>query len=156
MINGTEEFITHAHGHGDRHYVPFFSNLKKNVETRIQAWSDANKEPEKAQESGKTTLQDNKLKVKNKTVKVKYSKLKKKAQSIKAAKVKKGNSAKTKITYKLVKANKKKKAFTVAKSGKIKKGTKKGTYKLTIKATAAKTTTYKSAKKNFIVTVKIK
>ena len=139
-------------------YDLFFSNLKKNVETRIQAWSDANQEPEKAKESEKTTLQENKLKVKNKTVKVKYSKLKKKAQFIKAAKVKKGNSAKTKISYKLVKANKKKKAFTVASSGKIKvkKGTKKGTYKLTIKATAAKTTTYKSAKKNFIVIVKIK
>ena len=110
----------------------------------------------------------NPLKVKNKKIKVKRSKLKKRSLFIKASKVKKGNKAKTKITYKLIKAKKvtktkklkklKKKAFTVKSSGKIKvrKGTKKGTYKLTIRATAAKSIVYKKAKKNFVVTVKVK
>ena len=48
----------------------------------------------------------NNLKVKKKTVKVKFAKLRRKAQIIKASRIKKGKSAKTKIKYKLVKANK--------------------------------------------------
>lgn len=99
----------------------------------------------------------NRLKVKKKTVKIRYSKLRKKAQKIKAARIRKGNSARTKIRYKLIKASKKKKAFTVTPAGaiKIKKGTKKGKYKLTIRATAAKSRKYRSAKKNFTVIIKI-
>ena len=101
-----------------------------------------------------------KVTVKKKTVTLKASKLKNKAQTVKASKVKKGNKAKTKITYKLVKVNRKafKKYFKVNKTGKItvKKNLKKGTYKLTIKATAAKTAAYKSASKNFVVTIKVK
>ena len=83
--------------------------------------------------------------------------LERKAQIIKASRIKKGNSAKTKIKYKLVKANKKKKSFIIKPSGqiKVKKGTKRGTYKLTIKATAEKTGIYGSATKKFVVTIKI-
>ena len=100
----------------------------------------------------------NNLKVKKKTVKVNYAKLRRKAQIIKASKIKKGNSANTKIKYKLIKANKKKKSFVVKPSGqiKVKKGTKRGTYKLTIKATVEKTGIYQSATKKFVVTIKIK
>ena len=48
--------------------------------------------------------------------------------------------------------------FKVAANGKItvKKGLKKGAYKVTVKATAAATDAYKSASKNFVVTVKVK
>jgi hypothetical protein len=118
--------------------------------------------------TSKLVRKANTLNVKNKTVKVKCSKLKKRAQFIKASKVSKGNSAKTKITYRLIKAETvkkagklkklKKKAFTVDSSGKIKvrKGTKKGTYKLTVRATAASSIVYEKAIKNFAVTVKIK
>ena len=98
------------------------------------------------------------LKVKNKTVaKLSAKKLAKKGASVGAAKVKKGNSAKTSISYKLVKANKSKAKFKVASNGKItvKKGLKKGTYKLTIKATAKATKNYKKAEKNFTVTIKV-
>ena len=99
-----------------------------------------------------------KVTTKNKTFSFKVAKVKKKAQVAKAAKVKKGNSAKTAITYKLVKANKSKAKFKVASNGKItvKKGTAKGTYKLTIKATAKATANYNAASKNFVVTVKVK
>lgn len=89
---------------------------------------------------------------------LKAKKLKKKAQTIKAAKVTKGDSAKTKLTYKLVKANKSKSKFKVAANGKItvKKKLKKGTYKLTIKASAEKSANYQAASKNFVVTIKVK
>lgn len=98
--------------------------------------------------------------VKKKTVKLKYKSVKKKKATIKASKVTKGNKAKTKLSYKLVKVNKKKSKskFKVASNGKItvKKGTKKGTYKLTLKASAAETKEYKPASKNFQVVIIIK
>jgi hypothetical protein len=97
---------------------------------------------------------------KAKTIKLKYKSIKKKKATIKASKVTKGNKASTKISYKLVKVNKSKSKskFKVASDGKItvKKGTKKGTYKLTIKASAVETKEFKAASKNFKVTIKIK
>ena len=95
---------------------------------------------------------------KNKTIKLKAEELEKKAQKIKATKVAKGNSAKSAITYKLKKANKAKKKFKVAANGKItvKKKLKKGTYKLTITASAAANANYNAASKNFKVTIKVK
>lgn len=95
---------------------------------------------------------------KNKTIKLKAEKLEKKAQKIKATKVAKGNSAKSAITYKLKKANKAKKKFKVAANGKItvKNKLKKGTYKLTITASAAANANYNAASKNFKVTIKVK
>ena len=99
-----------------------------------------------------------KLTVKKKTLKVSASKLKKKSQTVSAKKVTKGTKAKTAVTYKLLKASKAKRYFKVAKTGKItiKKKLKKGTYKLIIKATAASSPFYKSASKNFVVTVRVR
>ena len=90
--------------------------------------------------------------------KLKAKKLKKKVQTIKAAKVVKGNSAKTALTYKLKKANKSKGKFKVAADGMItvKKKLKKGTYKLTITASAAADANYNAASKDFVVTIKVK
>jgi len=100
----------------------------------------------------------NPLKVKAKTVKVKFSKLKKKAQKLKVTKVvkftKKGQGT---LTYKKVKGNKK---ITInKKTGKvtIKKGLKKGTYKVKVKIKANGNANYKaSAFKTITFKIKIK
>jgi hypothetical protein len=83
----------------------------------------------------------------------KYSKLKKKNQTLKVEKFLKVTKAKGTVTYKKTDGNKK---ITIdKKSGKltVKKGLKKGTYKVKIKVTAAGTTSYKSGYKT--VTVKV-
>lgn len=86
----------------------------------------------------------NPLKIKAKTAAVKYSRLKKKAQTLAVSKVitftKKGQG---KMTY--TKASGSKKITINKKTGKvtIKKGLKKGTYKVKIKAMAAGNTNYK-------------
>ncbi len=70
--------------------------------------------------------------------------------------------AQGKVTYKLsiAKKNKKnfKKYFKVAKNGKItvKKGLKKGTYKVKIKVTAAGNSKYNKATKTITIKVKVK
>ena len=100
----------------------------------------------------------NPLKVKAKTVKVKFSKLKKKAQKLKVTKVvkftKKGQGT---LTYKKVKGNKK---ITInKKTGKvtIKKGLKKGTYKVKVKIKANGNANYKaSAFKTITFKIKVK
>lgn len=103
----------------------------------------------------------NPMKAKGKTVKLKAKKLKKKAVKISAKKAYKVTGAKGKVTYKKVKLNKKKyaKKFKVnSSSGKItvKKGVKKGTYKLTVKIKAAGDIHYSSKAKNVKVTIKVK
>lgn len=97
----------------------------------------------------KTAKKANPLSVKGKTVKVK----KNKKTVIKKSRAFKTKNAKGKLTFKKSKGNKK---ITVAKSGKItvKKGLKKGTYKVKIKVKAAGNSEYKAATKT--VTVKIK
>jgi len=100
----------------------------------------------------------NPLKVKAKTVTVKFSKLKKKAQKLKVTKVvkftKKGQGT---LTYKKVKGNKK---ITInKKTGKvtIKKGLKKGTYKVKMKIKTKGNANYKaSAFKTITFKIKIK
>ena len=100
----------------------------------------------------------NPLKVKAKTVKVKFSKLKKKAQKLKATNVvkftKKGQGT---LTYKKVKGNKK---ITInKKTGKvtIKKGLNKGTYKVKVKIQAKGNANYMaSAFKTFTFKIIIK
>ena len=100
----------------------------------------------------------NPLKVKAKTVKVKFSKLKKKVQKLKVTKVvrftKKGQGT---LTYKKVKGNKK---ITInKKTGKvtIKKGLKKGTYKVRMKIKARGNANYNaSAFKTITFKIKIK
>ena len=93
----------------------------------------------------------NTLKVSGKTVKVK----KNKKTVIKKEKAFTIRNAKGKVTFKKAKGNKK---ITVAKNGKItvKKGLKKGTYKVKVKVTAAGNATYKAATKTVTVTVKVK
>ncbi len=97
------------------------------------------------------TKKANTLKAKavNKTIKAK--KLKKKAVTFKAVKV---SGAKGKVTYKVTKKNKKLKF----KNGKVtvKKKTKKGTYKIKVKVTAAGTSAYKKGEKTVTIKVKVK
>ncbi len=116
-------------------------------------------------EDEKATKKSNTLSVKGKTAKVKYAKLKKKAQTLKVSKtisfVKKGQGSRTyristakkggKSFKKYFKINKKTGAVTV------KKGLKKGTYKLKVQVKAAGNTTYKaSSYKTANVTIKVK
>jgi hypothetical protein len=107
----------------------------------------------KTETIAKKKKKDNPLKVSAVKATVKYSKLKKKNQTLKVEKVLKVTKAKGTVTYKKTDGNKK---ITIdKKSGKVtvKKGLKKGTYKVKIKVTAAGTTSYKSAYKT--VTVKV-
>ena len=97
----------------------------------------------------------------NKTVKVKASKIKNKKQVIKCSKSMGICTAVGKLQFKLAKVNKKKfkKFFKVnAKNGNIiiKKGLKKGTYKLKINVTAAGNANYLAATKQVMVTIKVK
>lgn len=100
----------------------------------------------------------NTLKIKARTVTVKYSKLKKRNQKLKITKaIRFKNKGQGKLTYKKVKGNRK---ITInKKTGKItiKKGLKKGRYKLVIKVKAAGNNKYKaSAAKKVTVTIKVK
>ncbi|HAM15880.1 MAG TPA: hypothetical protein DCP91_08500 [Eggerthellaceae bacterium] len=94
----------------------------------------------------------------------------KQTKSVKLAKVKKAKQvvaittakgAKTKVSYSITKVAKAKfkKCFSINKStGKItaKKKTPKGTYKVTVKATAAKTANWAGASKSAVITIKVK
>ena len=97
------------------------------------------------------------MKVKAKTVKVKYSKLRNKKLIIKTNKAFTITDARGKVTFKVVKYDKiAKKKIKVSKAGKItvKKGLKKGTYKLKVNVMAAGNANYEPLTK--IVTLKIK
>ena len=93
--------------------------------------------------------------VKTKTKTVKYASVKKKALAFSPLTVKKPAG---KVTYKNVSANKKAKKFKISAKGKvtIPKGTKRGTYKLNIKVSAAGSANYKAGSKTVAVTVKVK
>ncbi|MDO4859400.1 MAG: hypothetical protein Q4A48_00050 [Bacillota bacterium] len=99
----------------------------------------------------------NPLKVKGKTATVKYSKLKKKTQLLKVSKVLKfTNKGIGNVTYMKKKGDKK---ITIAKkTGKVtlKKGLKKGTYKVKIKIKAAGNSKYKAGTKTVTVKIKVK
>lgn len=107
-------------------------------------------------------LSENTLKAKAKKLTVKYSKLKKKNQSFARKKIITISNAKGNVTYSLSSAKKGKtsykKYFKVSKSGKltVKKGLKKGTYKVKIKIKAAGNSSYKTKTKTVTVTVKVK
>lgn len=104
----------------------------------------------------------NPLSAKAKKVTLKAAKLKKKKQTVKRKKAVTVNNAQGKATYSLVSAKKGKKNFKkyfkVAKNGNItvKKGLKKGAYKVKIKVTAAGNANYNSATKTVTVTIKVK
>jgi len=101
----------------------------------------------------------NTMKARGKTVKIKQSQVKKQAKVIKRTKAIKITGAKGKVTYKLTGVSKKKyrKYFKVAKNtGKltVKKGIRKGSYKVRIKVMASGDRAFKSA--STAVTVKIR
>mgnify|MGYP002626131174 CR=1 FL=1 len=98
----------------------------------------------------------NTLTAKGKTVTVKFAKLKKKNQTVARKNAITVSKAQGTVTY--VKASGNKKITVNKKTGKItvKKGLKKGTYKVKIKVTAAGTTKYKKATKTITVTIKVK
>ena len=106
----------------------------------------------------------NPLKISAKTAAVKYSKLKKKAQKLEVTKVITFTSdVKDKKTYTITSANKGKKSFKKyfkvnTTTGKItvKKGLKKGTYKLKVNVTAAGNANYEPMTKTVTVKVKVK
>ena len=99
----------------------------------------------------------NPLAVKGRTASVRFSRLKKRNQTLAVSKVirftKKGQG---KVTYAKSSGNKK---ITInKKTGKVtvKKGLKKGTYKVKVKITAAGTSTYKKATKTTTFSIKVK
>ena len=104
----------------------------------------------------------NTMKVSRKTVKIKLKKLNaKKKLTIKKAKAYKIRNAVGKVTYKKIKVNRKKysKKFAVnAKTGKItvKKGVKRGTYRLRVSVKAAGNANYKSKTRKITVIIKVK
>jgi uncharacterized protein YkwD len=97
----------------------------------------------------------NTLTVKAKKATVKFKKLKKKSQTIALKKAMTVSKAQGKVTFQKAKGNKK---ITVAKNGKItvKKGLKKGTYKVKIKVMAAGNSAYNAKTKTVTVTIKVK
>ena len=99
---------------------------------------------------------NNPMTVKGKTAIVKRAKVKKKNQTLKVAKVLKISRKQGALTFKKVKGSKK---ITIAKkTGKVKvlKGTKKGTYKITVKVKAAGNSNYKALTKKVTFKVKVK
>ena len=105
----------------------------------------------------KITKGINTLKVKGKTATVKYKKVKKKARTLKVAKViKVTRKGQGKLTY--AKASGNKKITINKKTGKVtvKKGLKKGTYKVKVKVTAAGNTNYRKATKQVTFRIKVK
>ena len=97
----------------------------------------------------------NTLTVKVKKPTVKYLKLNKKNQTIALKNWATVTKAQGKVTYKKSSGNKK---ITVSKTGKItiKKGLKKGTYKINVTVTATGNATYKSGSKTVTVKIKVK
>lgn len=105
-------------------------------------------------------LKDNTMKASGKIVRLKASALKQKNRIVKAKKAITVTRAKGPVSYKLVKVSKKAAArkFSVADKGNItvKKGLKKGTYKLTIAVTAGGDGLHKKKTKKVKVTVKVR
>ncbi|MBQ8078018.1 MAG: hypothetical protein IJ235_06520, partial [Eubacterium sp.] len=97
----------------------------------------------------------NTLVAKGKTATVKFANLKKKNQTVTQKNAFTVSKAQGKVTYKKASGNGK---ITVNSAGKftVKKGLKKGTYKIKVKVTAAGNTTYKAVTKTVTVTIKVK
>lgn len=102
----------------------------------------------------KKTKKANTLKVKGKTVKLSAVKLSKKKQTIKRKKAITVSKAKGSVTFKKTKGTSK---IKVSKKGVItvKKGLKKGTYKIKVKVTAKGNSSYKAGSKTATVTIKV-
>ena len=128
---------------------------KSELEAAQSELSETQAALEAAQSATSTTADRaaNTMTVKKANKTVKYKKVKKKAVTVKAITVKK---AKGDVYYK--KASGSKKLTVNATTGKItvKKGTKKGTYKIKVKVTAYGNDNYKSASKTVTVKIKVK
>ena len=138
---------------------------KNNLDKTVHFTVKGNAEPQKV------TKATNTLKAAGKTVSLSVKKLKKKSCVIKRSKAISIKNAKGPVTYQKVQVSKKnkknkyikkakyaKKIIVNKKTGKItvKKGLKKGTYKLKVKVTAAGNSKYKPATKTVTVKLKIK
>ena len=99
----------------------------------------------------------NPLTVKGKLIKISYKKLKKKAQKYAVSSaIKFSKKGQGKKTYRKIKGNKK---ITISKKTgmvRVKKGLKKGTYKVKVKVTAAKTRNYKKAVKTVTFRIRVR
>ena len=99
----------------------------------------------------------NTLKVKGRTAAVEYKKVKNKAQSLKVSKViKVTRKGQGKLSY--AKTSGSKKITINKKTGKVtvKKGLKKGTYKVKVKVTAAGNANYRKATKKVTLKIRVK
>ena len=109
------------------------------------------------------TKKENTLQAKGKTVKINQSKLKRKNRKVAAGKAYTIKNAQGTVSYKLISAKKGKKSFKKKfkinpKTGKIaiKKGLKKGTYKVKVRVAASGSDEYLPAQKTVTVKVKVK
>ena len=110
----------------------------------------------KTEKIAKCAKYKNTLSVKGKKVTVKYSKLKKSYQILSRNSVLSVTKAKGTLSYSKVSGNKN---IGISKSTgmiRVKKGLKKGTYKIVVKATAAGNASYKSATKKATITIVVK
>lgn len=137
-------------GNAPRTKLKVYDNTEANRKSVILAHVKQDPTPVKGKKTNPITAKGLK-----KTLKAKS--LKKKARTFKLITVKKAIG---KVTYKVTGGNKKsKKALKInSKTGKItvKKKTKKGTYKIKVKVSAAGNKNYKSGSKTVTVTVKVK
>lgn len=107
----------------------------------------------------KLAKKENTLSAKGKKVTVKFAKLKEKTQTIQAGKAFTVKNAQGKVSYKVATYDKKaKKKITVSSSGKVtvKKGLKKGSYKIKVNVNAAGNEEYKAVTKTITLTIKVK
>lgn len=109
----------------------------------------------KTESTPKLIKKKNTISVRTKKPSVKYKKLKKKKQTISLKKAIVVSNAQGAVTFKKLSGNKK---ITVAKNGKmtLKKGLKKGTYKIKIQVTAAGNNEYNPLIKTVTVKIKVK
>ncbi|MDO4807621.1 MAG: BspA family leucine-rich repeat surface protein [Coriobacteriales bacterium] len=129
------------------------------VKVNVKAAGNANFSPKDVTISYKIVINkaNNTIKVTASKQKVKLAKVKKKAVTV--ARPMSVSKAVGKVTYKNVSTNSKAKKFTVNKStGKVTvaKGTKKGTYKIKIKVSAAGNANYKAATKSVTCSIVVK
>ncbi len=118
-------------------------------------WSDGTITPKKIK--WRIVKAANPMKLKPKTATVRKSKVKKKAQKLARYKVLTfTKSAKGKVTYKKLSGSSKLSIAKTTGQVTVKKMTKKGTYKIKVKVTAAGTSSYKALSKSVTVTVKVR
>ncbi len=135
--------------------VSYSNNVKIGTATVTVAANEANSYKGTITKTFAITKKANSMKATSKKVTLKYSKVKKKAQKVKASKAFSVSKATGKVTYKKVSGNKK---ISVARSGKItvKKGLKKGTYKIKVRIRAAGSSTCQPAAKTVTLKIRIK